>query len=76
VSAEQPGHVAHHNVAVLTAEDGTTMDAMLGRAEIRALVWKRLDERHAVVDSERLQLLISRLKTLGHAPRFSDTLPE
>ena len=68
-------HVAHHNVAVLTTEDATTMDALLSRSEIRALVWRRLDKTHALVDTERIQLLIRRLKAVGHSPRFSETLP-
>lgn len=51
------------------------MDELLSRSEVRSLVWKRLDERHALVDTERIQLLIRRLKAIGHVPRFSETLP-
>ncbi len=51
------------------------MDELLSRSEIRALVWKRLDDRHALVDTERLQLLIRRLKAVGHTPRFAETMP-
>jgi hypothetical protein len=73
---EHTGYVAHHNVAVLTTEDKTMLDAMLSRPEIRGLVWKRLDDVHALVDTERLQQLIQRLRALGHSPRFSERLPE
>lgn len=68
-------HVAHHNLAVLSTEDATTMDSLLSRSEVRSLVWKRLDSTHALVDTERIQLLIRRLKQAGHSPRFSETLP-
>lgn len=68
-------HVAHHNLAVLSTEDATTLDELLSRSEIRSLVWKRLDETHALVDTERIQLLIRRLKAVGHVPRFSESLP-
>lgn len=73
--SKSESHVAHHNLAVLTTEDASTMDALLSRSEVRALVWRRLDETHALVDTERIQLLIRRLKSVGHSPRFSDTLP-
>lgn len=68
-------HVAHHNLAVLSTEDAATLDELLSRSEVRALIWKRLDERHALVDTERIQLLIRRLKAIGHAPRFCETMP-
>jgi hypothetical protein len=68
-------HVAHHNLAVLSTEDAATMDALLSHTDVRSLVWKRLDATHALVDTERIQLLIRRLKDIGHSPRFSETLP-
>lgn len=75
LSGKERNHVAHHNVAVLTTVDKITLDEILGKAELRSLIWKRLDDTHALVDSERIQLLIRRMKTAGHAPRFSETLP-
>lgn len=71
---EAPGHVAHHNVAVLTTDEKTILDAMLARPEIRGLVWKRLDDRHALVDTEHIQQLIERLRAIGHSARFSERL--
>lgn len=71
----EKNHVAHHNVAVLTTTDKTTMDEIVGRAELRSLVWKRLDDTRALVDTGRIQLLIRRMREAGHAPRFSETLP-
>jgi hypothetical protein len=76
VSDENPGHVAHHNVAVMTTEDKTMLDAMLSRPEIRPLVWKRLDDTHALVDTEHRQQLLARLRGLGYTPRFSERLPD
>jgi len=75
VTEESESHVAHHNLAVLSTEDATIMDALLSRSEIRALVWHRLDGNHALVDTERIQLLIRRLKAIGHVPRFADAIP-
>ena len=75
MSAKERNHVAHHNVAVLTTVDKITMDEVAGRAELRSLVWKRLDDTHALVDTARIQLLIRRMREAGHAPRFSETLP-
>ena len=72
--SKSDSHVAHHNLAVLTTDDGPTLDALLSRSEVRALIWKRL-ETHALVDTERIQLLIKRLKKIGHSPRFADALP-
>ena len=72
---ESPSHVAHHNVAILTTEDATIMEGLLSRSEIRALVWKRLGATHALVDTERIQVLIRRLKAIGHSPRFTDSVP-
>jgi hypothetical protein len=74
MSDEQPSSVAHHNVTVLTTRDARTMDAILGYAEIRALVWRRLDGTRAIVDSDRVRPLMRRLKEIGHAPRFSQHL--
>lgn len=76
MAEELAGYVAHHNVAVLTADDKTMLDAMLSRPEIRSLVWKRLDDVHALVDTEHMQQLIQRLRALGHSPRFAERLPE
>ena len=74
MSNEHTGSVAHHNVAVVTTRDKVTMDAILGYAEIRALVWKRLDATHAIVDADRVRTLMKRLKEIGHSPRFTHQL--
>ena len=60
---------------MLTTTDKATMDEVVARAELRPLVWKRLDATHALVDTGRIQLLIRRMREAGHAPRFSETLP-
>ena len=68
---EEASHVAHHNLTLLTTDDKASMEAFLMEPRIRALVWKRLDDTHALVDSERVQLLARRLKRLGYSPRFA-----
>ena len=68
-------HIAHPNVTVLTTDDATTLDTLLARAEVRSLVWMRLDPTHALVDTEHVQTLARRLRELGHAPRFSSVVP-
>ena len=72
---ETAGHVAHHNVTVLTAEDATTLEVFLSRPEIRSLIWKRLDDTRALVDTARVHILARRLRDLGHSPRFSSLIP-
>ncbi len=54
-------HVAHHNLAILVAADDATMDEVLQIPELRALVWRRLDDTRALVDPERLATLRKRL---------------
>jgi len=68
-------HVAHHNLAVLTTEDETTLDALLARSEIRSLVSKRLDATHALVETGRIRLLMRRIRDTGNTPRFTEELP-
>jgi len=63
-------HVAHHNVTLLKVDDAVTLDALIARPEIRALIWSRLDGTRAVVDSTRLRLLTQRLRAAGHPARF------
>jgi hypothetical protein len=75
VTDESAGHVAHHNVTILTTEDAATLEALLVRPEIRSLVWKRLDKTRALVDTARVQTLARRLRDLGHSPRFSSLIP-
>ena len=74
VSNDGAGHVAHHNLTVMTTDDAATMEAFLARPDVRALVWKRLDDTHALVDTEQVSVLVGRLKQLGYSPRFSSTL--
>ena len=69
--SDELAHVSHHNLTVLTTDDATTMEALLARPDVRALVWKRLDATRALVDTERLSVLVKRLKDLGYPPRFS-----
>lgn len=74
MSDDSATFVAHHNVTVMTTRDAVTMDAILGYAEIRSLVWRRLDGTQALVDSDKVRLLMKRLKEAGHAPRFAQLL--
>lgn len=62
--SEQPA-VAHHGVALLRVRDASVMDALLAKAEVRALVWCRLDGHRALVDPERLGVLRRLLRQEG-----------
>ena len=66
-----PTHIKHHNVAVLTVPDKETLDELVAQANVRSLIWKRLDDTRALVDSGRVELLRRRLSTMGHPARIS-----
>ena len=63
--------IAHHNLTLMTTDDRVNMERFLNEPGIRGLIWKRLDDTHALVDTERAAVLIERLKKLGFSPRFS-----
>lgn len=68
MSQPVPGAVTHHNVTVLRGPDAATIDTLLARPELRALIWCRLDDRRVLVDSSRLLTLTNTLTRLGLAP--------
>ena len=63
--------VAHHNVTLMTTDDKVSMDAVLADPVVRSIVWKRLDDTHALVDTERTPELVQLLANTGYAPRFA-----
>jgi hypothetical protein len=71
----QAGPVSHRNVALLVVDDGAQLDAWLERPEIRALVWKRLDANNALVDPDRVALVVRRLRESGVSARYSLDTP-
>ncbi len=71
MSDSDAGYVAHHNVAVISAQDKKTLDAIYKAAGTRALIWKRLDDTHAIVDPTRVSTLVRRLEDGGFSPDFS-----
>jgi hypothetical protein len=70
VSNLADAHVAHHNLAIIVAADDATMDEVLQIPELRALIWRRLDETRALVDPERIASLRKRLTERKLANQF------
>lgn len=68
-------HVAHHNLAILVAADDATMDEVLQIPELRALIWRRLDDTRALVDPERLATLRKRLSDRKLVNQFQLVCP-
>ena len=71
MTEQASGHVAHYNVTVLKVGDAATLNALLANPETRALIWTRLDETRALVDSDRVRLLLKRMRSHGLSPRLS-----
>lgn len=63
--SEEVGPIAHHNVAVLQTRDRAEMDTIVGTPALRGLVWRRLDDTHALVDPTAVLTLYERLEVVG-----------
>lgn len=63
--SEGMGPIAHHNVVVLTTRGEAEMDTIVASPELRGLIWRRLDETHALVDPTAVMLIYERLESVG-----------
>lgn len=63
--SEEVGPIAHHNVAVLQTRDRAEMDTIVGTPALRGLIWRRLDDTHALVDPTAVLALNERLVAIG-----------
>jgi hypothetical protein len=67
-------HLAHENVCLLELETSKELDKLMAEPSIRAIVWTRLDDTRALVDSTRVHDLIDRLDELDVSCRYRDAL--
>lgn len=67
--------IAHHNVVVLTTRGAAEMDTIVASAELRGLVWRRLDATHALIDPTAVMTIFERLESVGISASIGEIPP-
>lgn len=64
--------ILHENLAIVEVAEGWLLDALLADASAAQHIVTRLAERVAVVAPGQFDLLLARLRKLGHLPKISE----
>lgn len=64
-----PETVLHLNVPIVEVAEGWLLDTLLADASVSRYVLARLSERVAVVAPDKIDVLLPRLRKLGHTPK-------
>lgn len=69
-----PSHptVLHENLPLLEVADSVLLDILLADAQVRRLILTRLSDRVAIVAPGQFDLLLARLRKLGHTPKVEE----
>lgn len=59
----------HENLPVIEVANPLLLDTLISDKRTAHLILKRLDERVAIVAPRQFDVLLSRLKKLGHLPK-------
>ncbi len=60
----------HENVAIIEVAEGWLLDALLADASAGQYILTRLSDRVAVVAPGQFDVLLARLRKLGHLPKI------
>ena len=61
--------VIHDNIPVIEVADAVALDHLLADAAIADAIVRRLSPNMAVVDPAKVEIVIARLRKLGHLPK-------
>lgn len=61
--------VLHENLPLLEVADGVLLDMIAADPQARKLILVRLSERAALVTPGGFEMLLARLRKLGHTPK-------
>ncbi len=64
----KPTAVVHENLPLIEVADAAVLDGLLADVAVADAIVLRLAPTVAVVDPAKVELLIARLKKLGHLP--------
>lgn len=59
----------HENISIIEVATPNLLDNLLADRHTAGLILTRLDERTAVVAPENFDILLTRLRKLGHLPK-------
>jgi hypothetical protein len=61
--------ILHENLPIIEVAEEWLLDALLADAPAAQCILTRLSERVAVVEPGRFEVLLARLRKLGHTPK-------
>lgn len=65
----------HKNISLIEVNDPAVLDQLYADRKAAEFLLARLSERVALVDSEKLDALYTRLRKLDHLPKVIQSLP-
>ena len=66
---DQTQTILHEHISVIEVAEGWLLDTLLVDAHARQYILARLSDRVAVVAPEQFDVLLNRLRKLGHTPK-------
>jgi len=70
---EQRKATLHQNLPIIQVADGLLLDTLLADAQAAQCILTRLSDQTAIVSPGKFEVLLARLRRLGHLPKV---LPE
>ena len=67
---EPTNAILHENLPIIEVADGWLLDTLLADAPAAQCILMRLSDRLAVVGPDRFEVLLARLRKLGHTPKM------